>query len=79
MSLSLQTVVLLPPRDGCHLVARNGGSVEPRDSELGCPILHGLEWAVAAEGEESRSFFSFLFFIRMAVPSPFRNFSFSSS
>lgn len=39
-------------------MARKGSSVEPRNSELGCPILRALEWMVAAAGEQSRSFFS---------------------
>lgn len=59
MSLSLQTLVLLPPKGGYHLVARQGGLVEPRNSELECSILRALERMVDAEGEQSPSFFFF--------------------
>lgn len=58
-------------------MSRNGGLVELRDSDLGCSILHGLEWMVAEEGEESRP--CLFVFMRMdGCYFSFRNFSFSS-
>lgn len=78
MSLSLQTLVLLPPKGGYHLVARKGGLVEPRNSELECSILRALERMVDAEGEQSPSFF-FFFLMRVDGGSfSSRNLSFSS-
>lgn len=79
MSLSLQTLVLLPPKGGYHLVARQGGLVEPRNSELECSILRALERMVDTEGEQSPSFFFFFFLMRVDGGSfSSRNLSFSS-
>lgn len=84
MSLSLQSLVSKEAGGGgcCYLVARKGGSVEPRNSELGYAILRALECLVAAEGEQNRVCLFVCLFVFMRVDScyfPSRNFSFNSS